>query len=220
MRTRANWVKILLVVGITIDAIAILSGLAQEELLSRAASGVGITDADAAANDARHGMIGVFQVVAFVATAVCWLIWLHRAYANRSLMGTRRSDYTPGWAVGYWFVPIMNLFRPYQVTKELWLRSARRNAVESIKEFAPAAVLPSWWGVWLISNFLGQALMKWSFRANTIDESQRVTMMGIAIDAIGIVSAGLALAVVRKIDMLQKESISNVAEAAPSGATA
>ncbi len=210
-RTRAKCVTILLVIGIMIDAVAIVSGLAQQELLSRAASSVGITDAEAAANDARHGMIGTFQIFVFLATAVCWLIWLHRAYGNLKLMGTCKSDYTPGWAVGYWFIPIANLVRPYQITKELWLRSARRNAVESIKEFPPAVVLTCWWGVYLISGFLGQLLMRLSSRATAIDELQSVTMMGIALDAVGILSAGLALAVVHTIDTLQQETLSRVA---------
>jgi hypothetical protein len=218
--TRANWVKILLVLGMLIDAAAILSGLAQQELLSRAASGVGITHAEAVANDARHGMIGIFQFAAFLATAACWLVWLHRAYANLRLMGTERSDYTPGWAVGYWFIPILNLFRPYQITKEVWLRSAGRNAVESIKGLPPAAILSWWWGVYLISNLLGQALLRLSSRADTIEKLQRVTSLGIALDAIGILSAGLALAVVRRIDLFQKDTISNSDEPMVSDVTA
>lgn len=218
-QVRASWVKILLIVGIVINAVAILSGLAQLELLNRAASGAAITEAEVAANDARHSMIGVFQGLTFVATAICWLVWLHRAYANLSLMGTKKADYTPGLAVGYWFVPVMNLFRPYQITKELWLRSVRRNAAESIKEFAPLAVLPWWWGIYLIYAFLGQALMSWSFRAKEIGELQGVTIMGIILDAVIILSAVLALVVVRSIDTFQRDAALGVAEPPLPGAT-
>ena len=219
-RTRATWVGILLVIAMVLDSAAILSGVAQQRLLSRAASGVEITEAEATSNDLRHGAIGVFQTLVFLTTAICWLVWLHRAYSNVRLMGTGKSDYTPGWAVGYWFVPIFNLFRPYQITKELWLRSARQNTMDSVKGLAPPTILTLWWGAYLISGLLGRVLFSSMLRADELEEIQRVTTMGMGIDALGILSAVLALAVVRRIDLLQQATISNAARPIPSDATA
>ena len=197
-RARASWVRGLLIAWIAVSAIAIVSGIGQYNLLDRAASGARITQAEVAANDARQGMITLLQVLVFWTTAICWLVWLHRAYSNLGLMGTRKSDYTPGWAIGWWYIPIMNLFRPYQVTKELWLRSAKRNVLDSIKEFAAPGVVMWWWAVYIISAFLALALRRQP--GQSIDELQGVALMTLFLDGLGIVSALLALTVVSGID--------------------
>jgi hypothetical protein len=31
---------------------------------------------------------------------VLWCLWQYRAYANLKLVGTRDTEYTPGWSVG------------------------------------------------------------------------------------------------------------------------
>jgi len=58
-------------------------------------------------------------------------------------VGTRESRFTPGWAVGYWFVPFVNLVRPYQIVADLWLRSDVLNGEGSTeRRNAPALVHP------------------------------------------------------------------------------
>jgi len=47
---------------------------------------------DAATHDARHKVIGLLKLAAFLGTAIVWLTWLHRAYGNLGLVGSKRSD--------------------------------------------------------------------------------------------------------------------------------
>src|SRR4051812_38912574 len=63
-------------------------------------------------------LLELVQLALFIATVVTFLRWLHRAVR---LAGTIDADVgvTPGWAVGYWFVPFLNLYRPYQVVNHL-----------------------------------------------------------------------------------------------------
>ena len=60
-------------------------------------------------------------------TGIVWLAWLRGAYRNLALVGSKRSRFTPRRAVGYWFMPFVNLVRGYQVMKDLWLRSESMN---------------------------------------------------------------------------------------------
>ena len=58
-------------------------------------------------------------------TAICWLIWQHRAQANVwAIPSPVKPDTTPGWAVGWWFVPVANLVMPFLAVRELSRRSA------------------------------------------------------------------------------------------------
>ena len=54
-----------------------------------------------------------------IITGIIYLMWLHRAYQNLPALGVTKLDATPGWAVGYYFIPILNLFRPYQTMVEI-----------------------------------------------------------------------------------------------------
>ncbi|MBM3494643.1 MAG: DUF4328 domain-containing protein [Armatimonadetes bacterium] len=124
---RGKVVRILLLVCLAFDALGIITGVLQLGLLSRAASPFGITETEANANDLAYGAVGMAQTAAFIATTITWLVWMHRSYANLALLGNGRTDQTPGWAVGYWFIPILNLWKPYQLTLEIWRRNATGN---------------------------------------------------------------------------------------------
>lgn len=61
------------------------------------------------------GLAGLLQLA--IAVPVC--MFLYRANANLRALGVEELEYTPGWCAGWWFVPIMNLFKPYGATKNL-----------------------------------------------------------------------------------------------------
>lgn len=63
------------------------------------------------------------RLLLYFATGVCFLAWLHRAYGNLRSLGARQLDSSPGWAVVSFFIPILNLFRPYQIVRETWRHS-------------------------------------------------------------------------------------------------
>lgn len=202
--SRARWTTYLLYTCLALDVIAIASGVAQRGLLSRLAAGGHLSPGEAEANDARHGAIGRLQIVALVVTGVVWLFWLYRAYSNLGLSGTKQARFTPGWAVGYWFIPVVNLVRPYQIVVDLWQRSEQANARDSALGLPRPALVSWWWGVYLLSGFAGRVFAALVRQAKSVDELINATDVGMMVDAIGIVSALLAVMVVRGIDRRQQ----------------
>jgi hypothetical protein len=63
-------------------------------------------------------------IVLFVAVPL-FAIWIHRIQTNTFALGILDLQYTPAWAVGWFFVPIANLLMPYWVMREMWC--ANRN---------------------------------------------------------------------------------------------
>lgn len=83
--------------------------------------------------------------LASTGTAICWLIWQHRAQANVwAIPSPVKPDTTPGWAVGWWFVPVANLVMPFLAVRELSRRSA--DAAGSRRS---ALILWAWWLCWV-----------------------------------------------------------------------
>ena len=54
---------------------------------------------------------------------ILFLMWVYRANYNVRCLGARDLRFTPGWSVGWFFVPIANLWKSYQVMKEIWQAS-------------------------------------------------------------------------------------------------
>jgi uncharacterized protein DUF4328 len=182
-QSRARWATYLLFACVALDVAGILS--AQRVLL-----------------DGRYGAIGVLRLPVFIATAIVWLLWLHQAYRNLSLVGTMRSSFTPDRAVGCWFVPFINLVRPYQIVKELWQRSEGRNDRDSFDGLPAPALVSWWWGMFLLSG-LGR-LATLGPQAQSLKVLTTVADVGMLADAVEVVAALLAIRIVRGITDLQQ----------------
>ena len=94
-----------------------------------------------------------FQAVLLLATGICFFVWMYRMDKNLRAFGAEELQFRPGWVVGYFFVPIMNLYRPYQALSEIWQASdpdpaARTKAGR--QHLHPPALLGFWWGCWLL----------------------------------------------------------------------
>jgi len=202
-QTRGKVLRGFLVACLATDAVAIPAGVLQMLFLSRAASGAEITDAQANANDLFYSAAGIAQMIVALPTIVIWLLWMHRSYRALSFLGTGATDQTPGWAVGYWFIPVVNLWKPYQLTAEMWRRNASGN--QSAEGHTPPLLL-AWWIVWLLSGVLGRAVLTQSTYAETIPQLQSLTLTGLLGDSVNIIASVLAFFVVLGIDRLQRDA--------------
>ncbi len=205
--SRAQWVKILLLVGVVLDLIAIVSGYFQIDLLSKVMAGQTITEAEAAANDSRQQIIGILQVLAFLTTTIFFLMWFHRAHRNLPALGAHNLRFSPGWAVGYCFIPIVSLYRPYQVAEEIWKASDPNLTDESSWQTANTSpLLGWWWGLFLISGFVGNVVVRMTLRGGqTVSDLLTMSWGIVTSDGLSIVAAILAIFVVKGIDTRQEE---------------
>lgn len=88
-------------------------------------------------------------------TAILVLNWIHRANHNSRQLGATDMHFTPGWAIGWYFVPIAWFWKPYQAMTEIW--RASRNPADWRGE--PVSPLLSWWWVLWIVPFWGSSIV-------------------------------------------------------------
>lgn len=90
---------------------------------------------------------------AFMAAfAVVFIIngrWIYLASYNASIAAPSPDRITPGWAVGWYFIPIMNLFKPLTAMQEIWKASV--GIVQRTENSVPGWIT-LWWGLWVILN--------------------------------------------------------------------
>ena len=101
----------------------------------------------------------------YVVLVVAFLLWLHRASKNVPALGNSRQrvEYSPGWAVGSFFVPFVNLVVPYKAVREVWEKSDPAVRTEDDFMFAQpssAPLLLGWWIAWLASNVLSNVVWR------------------------------------------------------------
>ena len=108
--------------------------------------------------------------------------------------------------MGGFFVPILNLFLPYQVTKEIWKASDPNVTPESGLDWQDAPTSPliiSWWIAFLVSWFVGYSLFRMSISAETISDLISMSESALFGDIIHIAAATLQIILVRTIDKRQ-----------------
>jgi hypothetical protein len=98
------------------------------------------------AYDAVSGLRGLVLVAAFVVTCR----WLWAARYNAEALSPRPHARSRGWVWGGWLVPVVLLWFPYQVVRDIRLATARGAA-------PPGPPTGLWWGLWLLALALGQA---------------------------------------------------------------
>ena len=152
---------ILIWVALAMNIISLISSYFQYDLLQTAAYGGEISIEYATSNDNREQAIGIIQIIVFVLSAITFIQWFRRAYFNLHLRVNHLSQ-SEGWAAGCWFVPIVNLFRPYQIMKELFHEThffLKRNDVNT-REHLSISSLGLWWTFWIIDRFFWTVCFK------------------------------------------------------------
>lgn len=199
-----NVLKVLLICSIILSGTAVLSSWLEYQLLVSVQNGMEISETDAGSNDFRQGMIAILQLGLLLVTGIIFLKWIHRANSNVRKLGAKGLRFTPGWAVGYYFIPIVNLWKPYQAMKEIWQASNRptdwRNQPDS-------TILGCWWTFWIISAMIGRVSFKLSMRAEKIDELVNATMVTMLSDLIDIPLGIIAIILTGKILEMQMAKI-------------
>lgn len=93
------------------------------------------------------------NILVLLVTSVVVLRWIYRASVNAHAAAPDLTI-TPGWAVGWYFVPIANLWKPFQAMKEIWLGS---HFGANWEAGYTSDLLNWWWGLWILDSFIGNA---------------------------------------------------------------
>jgi len=138
------------------------------------------------------GLMAIVSTIFLVTLIACFILvgrWIYRASANAHALSTEMTI-TPGMAVGWYFIPIANLFKPYQAMREIWMASHFRGNWHG--EPSPS-ILVGWWGLWIVVNILDNI----SLRLGGIDENGDVAGMTTFLDfAAALLNVALCLVLI------------------------
>ncbi len=213
-RALARAVVVLLICGLAMMALTVVFRAYHIVLLGRLDAGGAVSGSQLQASfDRVYSMVGI-QLLLFVLTVIFWLLWQHRAQANLTALGVQGLRFTPGWAVGWWFIPFANLVMPFLAMGEL----TRASAPEAAGSSSPRkvdALLAWWWAAWVMRLvlFIAALTALGSQQPEATYSTVAAENLMIAAGAAEALAAVLAIFVVRRIDRSQEAKVGRVAAA-------
>lgn len=196
--TRGRVTMAFLALSAVLDLLRLTFVASESAYLRGVARGETISLTAAHASDDRIAATSGLAILLLIATAIAWCMWQHRAQRNLGDLGRVGLRFTPGWAAGWWFVPIANLFKPFQSVRELW--KASEPVVDGSAWFRSRSspLIGWWWACWLSQN-----VVSWTVRGQRSSHDLNAIIAGdywwMASDALLIIAAILAILIVRSV---------------------
>ena len=143
-------------------------------------------------SDILTTITGLVQFVLLLMVMINFFRFIHRVSKNLQFQHNQALSTTPGWTVGYFFVPILNLYKPYHAIKEIIQVSGKSEIVDTSK-------LGLWWGLWITSNVLGRMAVQYTIENWGSDTSPTESLIYLASDAFDIILFLVEFSMVKSI---------------------
>lgn len=195
---------IFFILGIVLDAANGCLSLIEGSFFPNLASAETVESASEAVFAVGSAVGALLAVLVFLTTAVLYCAWIYRSNKNVRALGAKGLRFTPGWCVGWFFVPIMCLFRPFQAVKEIYRAASPEAGAEDWGEVPVPPLIGWWWGLWILSTFASQLEFRMSLNKNPAIVALS-PWAGAAASFIDIPTGILALLVVLRINSRMQE---------------
>jgi Domain of unknown function (DUF4328) len=193
----------LLFVSILVACVALFDDLAEfVQVQSGKATPDQVVD-----DDPVQGIVGLLQSGLGLVTGITFLKWVYRAYKNIQGFGAENLRYSPGWAVAYYFMPVLSLFRPVQVMNEIWRAS---DDPRDWRRRPGSWLIGSWWALFLVYGLVTWISLRLALQASNNDQWNFAAIMAILGDLISIPLSIAALRLVTEVFRRQKVLVDGI----------
>jgi len=197
---RARITQTFIWIVMALDILSVYSSYLQYNLLNAFQNNEEISDLMISTNDYREQGIAILYLIAFIISSITFIQWFRRAYYN---LGTFTStDNTEGWAAGSWFVPVISIFRPYQIMKEMNDKTIvflKTKTTDNVKD--DSQIIGIWWGIWVLSNYIGKYVTKYAFKDDSVETLINATVTDMILSLIGIPLAYITVKMIKSYSL-------------------
>ncbi|MFW6088616.1 MAG: DUF4328 domain-containing protein [Gemmatimonadota bacterium] len=175
---------------VVLAEVGIWSTFLEIELLDRTLAGGPVYSAELVADQDRRALVGGLQLLAFVAAAGLFLRWMHRMSGNAHALSARGMRFGPKGAVGWFFVPGFQFWRPFEALRELF-RASHPDHIDDWRAAPVPHLLSLWWTLWLSFLLISVLALLADLWAGSLSE-RHAAAWGTAV--MGVVAAPLGVA--------------------------
>jgi hypothetical protein len=197
---RALAVIVLLVLDALITGGLVVARLGEIDLLQRIGHAPqSVTVAEATASDARIDALAKAHLAVFIVTAIAFLVWLYAASKRAHNLGAFDMRFSPAAGVGWFFVPIANLFQPFRAISEIWKvsdPSIDRASPAAWQDAPVSALLPIWWVGYIGTNIVSRLIPSSLSGSEGLQQLTTISQLAAGVSAGIAISAVLACIVI------------------------
>lgn len=102
---------------------------------------------------ARQPIVAQWKFYLFTTCVILFSRWTYFLSQNAHIVNGHSMRFTPTWAVSWYFVPLANLWKPYQAMKEI-ARAFDSDDPQDLRQLRRPVVLPIWWIFWVAYNHI------------------------------------------------------------------
>lgn len=161
-----------------------------------------ISLANLSANESRQAIIALFMLAVHIGCVICFIRWMRRAYFNLHIIKPGKPKFSEGWAAGAWFVPLVNLARPYKIVNEIWEESEHFGRGSYISNTQMAGI---WWALFLIGNFLSNVSWRMERNASSLETLQSATIVDMLSNMVLLAAAIYTALLIKKINQIEEQ---------------
>lgn len=198
----SRWLLVFLLLNLLAAAMAVVTGFLARLPLVQLHKGVA-SDAVIAAvleTETRHNLVSAVHAAIGIIVGILFLTWVYRVARNAHALTVKPMRFTAGAAVWWYFIPVFNIFRPYQAFFEIWTVSADPDAPYRRRRTDALAL---WWFLWLSTNLLFSAAIIIAAMARKDDIGGLLTSNVFRLGG-DVLSIPLSLAIMRIVVRLNK----------------
>lgn len=207
LRKPAVWLYVFLGFSLLFSILAVASDFEATNVAQQLKDGKEVSQARIDDTDATLDAMKGLQAITIIGLGVMFVWWTYRATRNLPALGARALQFTPGWSIAWWFIPLANWIQPARVLAQAWKASDPTLPVEQNDDWLRRpvdSVLVLWWLAWLAGNIAwNYTFFQWDSR--DLDASGRFSW-SIALacaDIIMAVAAVLAIVFIRRLTARQ-----------------
>ena len=156
-------------------------------------------------NDSRVAIVGGLYAIFLFSSFFLIGRWFFVSTKINHLLGIKELNISPGWSVGWYFIPFANLVMPYRSLKETY--KASFNSEEWQNNRVPYD-FPIWWATYLIGNVISYFSIRMysALRGTyTYEQLSQLSYIDIVADVLLIVNAIFLLRIINIIYHNQKD---------------
>ena len=154
-------------------------------------AGVPVSANDLHESELRQEQSWIITLSIWLLTSIVFMVVVARLARACEELGTQDLKYT-SYAVVSYFIPFLNLVRPYRAMQEVWTSTEPNKDSSSFgASFSqPSSLVKLWWGLWIISRIYGNHVLRAASSADTNEELQMALYKHITSD---VIDFGLAI---------------------------
>ena len=153
----------------------------------------------------------LLYIIVFFISLIIYFIWIRQAYRNLYSLQLKPTEYSSAWAIGAYFVPFLNLVRPYTMMKEIWYGSqpvsdeTNFHSSESHFGLSSSGFIKLWWGAFLFDQFITIRSLRFGMKAESYQQILVSYWMDIISGVTGIVVLIILLYLIQTVNEWQSE---------------